>query len=157
MKKIVSKLKLAWKRLKLAWTRFRRKMLMKLRFVLANRRLGRCEVGGFVVVFRRFCMDIKSLSGNFSMRVTASKYPVLYLYNCFCKGKTEDIHAYCSTVYALQALVLSDSTLFGDVTEALAGYYNRVESGAKQEAEADDADWDDNLDLEIVKRILTSK
>lgn len=146
MKKIISKLKLNWARL-------RGKMLMKLRLAFVNRRLGGCEVGGFLVVFRRFCMDIKSVSGNFRMRVMGSKYPVLYLYNCFCKGRTEDIHAYCSMVYALQALVLSDSVLFGDVTEALAGYYKRVEEGAKQ----GDAEWDDGFDLEIVKHILTSK
>lgn len=127
---------------------------MKLRLAFINRKLDRFEVGGFVVVFRRFCMDIKSMSGNFRMRVMSSKYPVMYLYNCFCKGKTEDIHAYCSTVYALQALVLSDSVLFGDVTEALAGYYTRVEEGAKQGAESDD---DGMFDLEIVKHVLTSK
>lgn len=137
--------------------KFRMALLAKLRLTFANRKLDRCEVGGFVVVFRRFCMDIKSVSGNFRMRVMSSKYPVLYLYNCFCKGKTEYIHAYCNMIYALQALILSDSVLFCAVTNALEEYYNWVEAIAKKDADGGDDDGDEKLDLEIVKHLLTSK
>lgn len=81
------------------------------------------EKGGFKWSFKRFSMDIETLSGNFKASFTAAEHPYGYLIS----GKNDDnIEGFCQMLYTLGMLLTTDQGLVDDVTKAIRKYEKRL-------------------------------
>ena len=91
-------------------------------------RVGANLSGGFSWVFRRFWMEIATLSGNFRMRVTASEHPYGYL----VAGKDDsNIDGYAQTLYTVAMLLTTDQGFVNDVNKAIQKYQKRLDKASK--------------------------
>lgn len=106
------------------------------------------EFGGFHVVFKRFWMQIESVSDNFKVRFLASQHPYGYLYISAKQGNTENIQGYCHYLYKLAYCLTSDNKLVGDINKALTNYDKRIAAKAATAVSTKE----DDLDLETVKQ-----
>lgn len=121
-------------------------MLKKLKkfyyFHLANPVLRKVEAGGFKWVFRRFWLEISTLSGNFKVRFTASEHPYGYL----MAGEDNQTQGFAERLYMIGSLLTTEQKLVNDIDKALQAYSKRLEK-AKVEEE------DEDIALEEVKAI----
>ena len=106
------------------------------------------EFGGFKVVFRRFWMEIESVSENFKVRFLASHHPYGYLFVSAQKGNINNIHGFCAYIYKLCHTLTTDNKLVEDVNKAMKNYDKRLAAKSATEVSAED----DDLDLEVVKQ-----
>ena len=115
-------------------------------FHLANPVVRKGEAGGFKWVFRRFWLDIQTVSGNFMIRATADKDPYGYL----LAGKDDtNIHGYAMTVYQVARLLTTDQGFVNDIQKAIRKYEKRLENVAP---EPDDA-TEEKIAVEEVKAV----
>lgn len=93
-------------------------------FHLANPVVRRGESGGFKWVFRRFWLDISTVSGNWSMRCMAAEHP----FGALISDKTDsNIHGFCEILYEVGMLLTSEQKFADDIQNALKRYSNRIE------------------------------
>jgi hypothetical protein len=115
-------------------------------FHLANPVIRKGERGGFRWCFRRFWLEISSLSGNFKARFTAAEYPFSYL----LAGKTDDnIVGFCEMLYSVGMLLTTDQDFVNDINKAIQKYDKRLQ---KANAPKED-ETEERIDLEYVKGI----
>ena len=88
------------------------------------------EHGGFKWCFRRFWMDISTLSGNFSARFMADEHPYSYLLTGM---DDENIEGFCQVMYMLGKMITTDQGLVNDVQKAFKKYQARLDKQAKVE------------------------
>ena len=106
-------------------------------FRIANPVVRKGEKGGFKWVFRRFWLDISTVSGNFSARFMADENPFGYL----MAGKADDnIVGFCQTVYYLGKTLTTDQGLVDDIGKAIAKYEKRLEKAGAAASEKEDED-----------------
>lgn len=104
------------------------------------------ESGGFKWTFRRFFLEIETLSGNFKVRFTAAEHPYAYL----LAGKDDDnIIGFCQIMYYLGATVTTDQGLVNDIKKAFAKYEKRLE---KENPVVED-ETEEKIALEEVKQV----
>lgn len=85
-------------------------------FHLANPVVRKGERGGFKWCFRRFWLDISTVSGNFKARFTAAEHPYAYL----LAGKDDsNIKGYCEHLYMTAMLLTTDQKLVNDIHKSL--------------------------------------
>ena len=130
MKKILSKIQKWW-----LFT-FRNKVEYQFKF------------GGFKVIFRRFWLEIESISENFKVRFLASEHPYGYLYVSAKQGRLDNIHGFCAYIYKLSHTLTPDNKLVEDVTKVIKNYEKRLAAKAATAVSAEN----DDIDLEIVKQ-----
>ena len=106
------------------------------------------EFGGFKVVFRRFWMEIESVSENFKVRFLASQHPYGYLFVSAQKGNLDNIHGFCAYIYKLSHTLTTDNKLVEDVTKAIKNYEKRLAAKAATVVSTEN----DDIDLEVVKQ-----
>ena len=70
-------------------------------FHVVNRKVRKGEKGGFKWLFRRFWLEISTLSGNFKARFTAAEHPYGYL---IAGEKDDNIEGYCQMLYMVAML-----------------------------------------------------
>lgn len=88
------------------------------------------ESGGFKWTFRRFRLDISTVSGNFKARFMAAEHPYGYL----LAGKDDtNIEGFCQTIYEVGMLLTTDQGFVNDIQKALKKYSTRLEKQAKVE------------------------
>lgn len=103
-------------------------------FTFKNPTVYEFEFGGFKVVFKRFFIKIKTISGNLEMKFMASEHPYGYLYAQAASGKVEDIHGFCAYIYKIVSCLTSDQGLANDINKALTKYDKRMAKKAKSAA-----------------------
>lgn len=103
-------------------------------FTFKNPTYYEFEFGGFKVVFRRFFITIKTISGNLEMKIMASEHPYGYLYAQANNGKIEDIHGFCAYIYKIVSCLTSDQGLADDINKALTKYDKRMAKKATAKA-----------------------
>lgn len=105
-------------------------------FHMANHIVRRGEAGGFKWTFRRFWLDIETISGNFKARFTAAEHPYAYL----LAGKNDDnIHGFCQMLYTIGMLLTTDQGFVNDVAKAVNKYDKRLQkASAIEENEAEE-------------------
>ena len=108
----------------------------------------RFEVGGFKVVFRRFWLDIESMSKNFKVRFLASEHPYGYLFVSCKNGKLDNVHGYCAFIYKLSHCLTTDNKFVEDIHKAISNYDKRLAAKAVTNVSTDN----DDIDLEVVKQ-----
>lgn len=108
---------------------FKDKFLKWWYFHLANPVVRKGESGGFKWRFRRFWLDIWTVSENFKVRFTADKDPYGYL----LAGKDDtNIHGFAATMYNVGKLLTTDQGFVNDIQKAFDKYEKRL---AKTELE----------------------
>ena len=96
-------------------------------FYLANPVVAKGERGGFKYKFRRFWLEIETVSGNWKMRSTASENPYGYLLASVNAKNEDNVYGLAEIMYVLQALLTVDQKLVDDVKKALENYEKRME------------------------------
>lgn len=110
MKKIWTKIRLWW------W------------FTMKNPVIRKGENGGFKWKFRRFWLEIETVSGNWKARWIAAENPYGYL----LAGKDDaNIEGFCQTMYEVGMLLTTDQGFVNDIQKALKKYSARIEKKAK--------------------------
>lgn len=104
-------------------------------FSFRNGVVWKGEKGGFKVTFRRFWMDARSLSGNWSARWTAAEYPYGYLLTAVHKDNEDTLWGFCERMYVWSMLLLRDSGLAKDLDKAVDKYEKRLEKIQNKEDE----------------------
>lgn len=94
-------------------------------FTFRNPVLLKSENGAFKVVFRRYWMEIRSLSDNFRLRVMICEHPYGYLFYGAKHGNEKNLHAYCEYVYAVVMTLTTDQKFANEVQRSLNRCYER--------------------------------
>lgn len=98
-------------------------------FHFANPVVRRGEHGAFKWCFRRFWLEIETVSGNFRARFTAAEHPYAYL----LAGKDDDnIIGFCQLVYTLGATMTTDQAFVDDINRAIEAYAKRLEDAGSE-------------------------
>lgn len=105
-------------------------------FHLANPVVRKGESGGYKWVFRRFWLDITTVSGNFKARFIAAEHPYAYL----LVGKDDaNIKGYCEHLYMTAMLLTTDQKLVNDVHRALEANITRQGKKAPKDGDSEEA------------------
>ena len=117
-------------------------------FHIANPVVRKGEAGGFRWTFRRFWLDITTVSGNFKVRFIADENPYGYL----AVGKDDtNIQGFALTMYEIGKLLTTDQGFVDDVQKAIVKYHKRLEKQAASEVVEDETQ--EKIALETEKQI----
>ena len=113
---------------------------------MSNPKVRSGEKGGFKWVFRRFWLEITTLSGNFKARFTAGEHPYGYL----IAGKDDDnISGFCEMLYMVGMLLTTDQGFVNDIRKAIDKYDKRLQ---KQNPVVED-ETEEKIALETEKAV----
>ena len=104
-------------------------------FNLQNPVVRKGEAGGFKWVFRRFWLEIETVSGNFKAKFMADAHPYAYL---LASQGDENIHGFCQMLYATGMLLTTDQGLVNDITKAFQKYDKRSTPKTVEEDEGEE-------------------
>lgn len=128
--------------------KFKEKVIKWWYFHVANPVVRKGEAGGFRWTFRRFWLDITTVSGNFKVRFIADEHPYGYL----AAGKDDtNIHGFARIMYEVGKLLTTDQEFVDDVTNAIVNYNSRLEKQAAGEVVEDETQ--EKIALEEVKQV----
>lgn len=127
-------------------------MMQKLKnwwyFHMVNPVVRKGHTEAFKWVFRRFWLEISTVSGNWKVRFTAAEHPYAYL----LAGKTDDnIIGFCQMLYYLGMVLTTDQGLVDDIAKAISKYDKRLAKKASSAAKEDPEE--EKLALEDVKQV----
>ena len=115
-------------------------------FTIANPIVRKGESGAFKWVFRRFWLEISTVSGNFKVRFMAAEHPYGYL----AAGKDDsNIIGFCQTVYMVSMLLTTDQGFANDVAKAVGSYEERIE----KENPVKEDETEDKIAIEFEKQV----
>lgn len=117
-------------------------------FTFKNPVVRKGEAGGFKWKFRRFWMEVETLSGNFKAKFMADEHPYAVLVGC---EREETIHGYCSILYQIGKLLTTDAGFVNDVQKAISKYDKRLQKQAASEVVEDETE--EKIALETEKQI----
>ena len=112
-------------------------------------RKGESKDGAFRWEFRRFWLDISTLSGNFKARYMADEHPYAYL---LAGDNDDNIIGFCQFVYMLGQTLTTDAGLANDVKRAFDKYEKRLDKKAEAEGKKED-EAEENVAIETEKAI----
>ena len=128
--------------------KIKEKILKWFWFTFKNPVVRKGESGGFKWEFRRFWMEVETLSGNFKARFMADEHPYAYL---LASNGDENIHGFCQTVYMLSKTLTTDQGFVDDVSKAFAKYEKRLQKQAASGVVEDETE--EKIALETEKAI----
>lgn len=102
--------------------------------IFCDTKIKSVQFPAFKVAFRKFTTEIKSVSGNFTLKTTGMVYPNAFLYNALAQGNEGLVQWYCNRIYELTSLLLTDQELANDVQKALTKYDKRLQVVAERKA-----------------------
>lgn len=97
------------------------------------------EKGGFRYVFRRYTLELRTVSGNWRMRVTACEHPWAYLRASVEQGREDNVFGFANVLYYLTMTMTTDQRLVDDVQKALVDYDRRLEENVGEDSEEEKA------------------
>ena len=105
-------------------------------FTFRNPVVRRGESGGFKWCFKRFWLDIETVSGNFKSRFTADEHPYGYL----LAGKDDsNIIGFCQIMYTLGKMLTTDQGLVDGIQKELRKYEKRLEKTEPDPTDSEEA------------------
>lgn len=117
-------------------------------FHISNPVVRKGEHGGFKWEFRRFWLEISTVSGNFKARYMADEHPYAYL----LAGKSDDnIIGFCQFIYMLGKTITTDQGLVDDTKRAIDKYNKRMGKMAESQVVNDEAE--EKIALESEKAV----
>lgn len=114
------------KRMRLMWANFN--------IALRNRKESEEVINGFRFTFRRFSMEIRSLSDNFRLRVLCTEHSWGYLRESMKQGRKDNLEGYAIIMYSMAVNLTKDQKLVADVTRDIKGFAARLERQAQKAA-----------------------
>ena len=96
------------------------------------------EKGGFRYVFRRYTLELRTVSGNWRMSVTACEHPWAYLRASVEQGREDNVFGFAHVLYYLTMTMTTDQRLVDEVQKALVDYDRRLEEKAKVEEDPEE-------------------
>lgn len=115
-------------------------------FHVRNYKVREGEKVGFKWVFRRFWLEISTLSGNFKARFTAAEHPYGYL----IAGKDDsNVIGFCETLYMVGMLLTTDQGFVNDIQKAIKKYEKRIQ----KENQAPEDEIEEKMAIEEVKAV----
>lgn len=96
------------------------------------------EKGGFRYVFRRYTLELRTVSGNWRMMVTACEHPWAYLRASVEQGREDNVFGFANVLYYLTMTLTTDQRLVDEVQKALMDYETRLEEKAKVEEDPEE-------------------
>lgn len=118
-------------------------------FRVENPVVRKGESGGFRWVFRRYWLEISTLSGNFKCRFTADEHPYGALLSS--DESNDTIHGFCQIVYQIGKLLTTEQKFADDIQKAIVNYNNRLNKKAANEIVEDELE--EKVAIEEVKQI----
>lgn len=106
------------------------------------------EHGGFKWRFRRFTLEISTLSGNWKAKWTAAEHPYGYL---LAGSGDENIEGFAQTMYEVGMLLTTDQGFVNDIQKALRKYSSRLEKKAAKDIVEDETE--EKIALEAEKQV----
>lgn len=97
------------------------------------------EKGGFGYVFRRYTLELRTVSGNWRMRVTACEHPWAYLRASVEQGREDNVFGFAHVLYYLTMTMTTDQRLVDEVQKALVDYDRRLEENVGEDSEEEKA------------------
>ena len=91
-------------------------------FSMSNRKVKVGEGGAFKWTFRRFWVEIRTLSDNFRVRFTAAQNPYGYLF----VGEDDQTQGFAERLYMVGMLMTTDQQFVNDIDKALEDYRVRI-------------------------------
>ena len=107
------------------------------------------DMGGFRATFRRYWLDIDSISNNFHLRLMVGTHPFGYLMESARQGIVDNIHGYCVYMYKIAMCLTTEKGFVDEITKAMYKYDKRMEKRAESAPKA--SEFDDELALREVK------
>lgn len=117
-------------------------------FHMANPIVRRGEAGGFKWTFRRFWLDIETVSGNFKARFMAAENPYAYL---LASDDDSQVEGFCQILYSVGMLLTTEQEFVDSITKALRDYDKRLNKNAASEVVEDETE--EKIALEEVKQV----
>lgn len=115
-------------------------------FSVRNTTVRKGEKGGFKWKFRRFWLEVSTLSGNWSAKWTAAEHPYGYL----LAGKDDaNIEGFCQTMYEIGMLLTTDQGFVDDIQKAIRKYSTRLE----KQANVEEDEFEEKIALENEKQV----
>lgn len=115
---------------------------------MANPIVRRGEAGGFKWTFRRFWLDIETVSGNFKARFMAAENPYAYL---LASDDDSQVEGFCQILYSVGMLLTTEQEFVDSITKALRDYDKRLNKKAASEVVEDETE--EKIALEEVKQV----
>lgn len=113
-------------------------------FRLRNGVVRKGEKGGFRWTFRRFWLDVETVSGNWRARWMADEHPYGYL----MAGPDDDnIHGFCQMMYLLGKTLTTDQVLVNGIQRELKKYESRLSKAAAED------ETEEKASLEFEKQV----
>lgn len=113
---------------------------------MANPVIRKGEHGGFKWKFKRFWLEVETLSGNWKARWTAAEHPYAYL---LASKDDSQIEGFCQIAYSVGMLLTTEQGFVNDVVKALKKYDARLQKSAKVEND----ETEEKMALEEVKQV----
>jgi len=108
--------------------------------------LGRSgEKGAFKWKFRRYTLDISTISENFKVRFTASEHPYGYL----LMGDSDQTLGYAQRLYMIATLMTTEQKFVDDLDKAIDSYQKRLQ----KKADVKEDDTEEKIAIEEVKQV----
>lgn len=115
-------------------------------FRIANPVVRKGEKGGFKWVFRRFWLDISTVSGNFSARFMAGEHPFAALLS---DESDKNTPGFAEILYTVGMLLTTEQKFANDIQNAIKRYQDRATKSAKVEED----EIEEKMALETEKQI----
>ena len=103
------------------------------------------EHGGFKWRFRRFTLEISTVSDTWRARWTAAEHPYGYL---LAGSGDENIEGFAQTMYEVGMLLTTDQGFVNDIQKALKKYSSRLEKKAAKDIVEDETEEKSALEAE---------
>ena len=117
-------------------------------FSMRNPIVREGEHGGFKWRFRRFTLEISTVSDNWRARWTAAEHPYGYL---LAGSGDENIEGFAQTMYEVGMLLTTDQGFVNDIQKALKKYSSRLEKKAAKDIVEDETE--EKIALEAEKQV----
>lgn len=117
-------------------------------FHVRNHKVRTGEKGGFKWTFRRFWLEISTVSGNFKARFMADEHPYAYL---LASDDDSQVDGFCQILYSVGMLLTTDQEFVDSITKALRDYDKRLNKKAASEVAEDETE--EKIALEEVKQV----
>lgn len=112
---------------------------------MANPVVKTGEKGAFRWVFRRYTLEVETLSGNWKARWTADDSPYVHLVAC---ENDDDIRKYFEIIYEVSKLLMTEQRFANDCVKAVLNYSKRLDKAAAKEVVEDEIEEKAALEFE---------
>lgn len=109
-----------------------KRMWSAFRLWVADRKIAEKEVGGFRYIFRKYSMEVRTLSGNFGVKVMCTEHPCGYLLQSMKQGKDKNLEGYATLMYIIGTNLTRDQNMVSDITQDVKNYFRRLEKKGKK-------------------------